>query len=253
MTTDPTHSTPSLDNRSRMLWAGLVLALAVAMGAGAWSAISRLQNAPGRSATRGHDQPQIATGAAGISLSSPAAAGDLPAGDALPSFSLVEKSGRIVRSDDLRGKVWVADFIFTRCPNVCPDLTRKMGEVRRRLDEGGATDIVTVSISVDPVFDTPPVLAKYAENFRANAPSWLFLTGEPDAVVRLVNDGFHLIMNDPKAGPPAHSNRFVLVDRLGRTRGTHLGSDAGVVDQIVKEALTLASEGSDKASTGAGS
>lgn len=220
-----------------MLWVGLVLALAIAVGAGAWSALSRMER------TSPASDPSAPGGTGGgAPPAHRAGAGSMPGDEPLPEFALTDRSGRIVTREDLAGKVWVANFIFTRCPSVCPDLTRKMANVRRQLHARGADDVVSVSISVDPVFDTPAVLDAYARNHQADSTSWLFLTGDPDAVVRLVNDGFHLIMNDPKAGPPAHSNRFALVDAGGRVRATHLGDDTGIVDLIVTEAVAIRNE-----------
>jgi protein SCO1/2 len=223
---EPT-TTPSPDARTRVLWIALVAALLVALGAGAWTYL----------AGRGRTAPvEASSGAAPVpSLVSAAE------GEPLPAFSLTDRSGRTVTLADLQGKVWIADFIFTRCPNICPELTRKMRDVRKRLDEAGGGQIVSVSISVDPKHDTPKVLADYADSFHA-APTWLFLTGEPRAVYGLVTSGFHLAMSDPDQSVPGHSNRFVLVDARGRLRGTHLGTEEGVVDSIVEDALTLERE-----------
>jgi protein SCO1/2 len=116
-----------------------------------------------------------------------------------------------------------------------------MGAVRKRLDDAGATSVVSVSISVDPKYDTPRILTDYANTFHA-APSWLFLTGEPRAVYGLVNSGFRLAMADPDASAPGHSNRFVLVDAQGRIRGTRVGTEDGVVEGIVEDALALTRE-----------
>jgi protein SCO1/2 len=223
-----TTVTSTTDPRTRWLWLALVAALVLAAGAGTWTVFSARRAAPADTAEH--------------------AGGLVPpdAGEALPAFSLTDRSGRTVTLDDLMGKVWIADFIFTRCPNVCPDLTRKMRDVRKKLDEAGGGEIVSVSITVDPKHDTPKILADYAESFRAE-PSWLFLTGEPREVYGLVTSGFHLAMADPDEAVPGHSNRFVLVDARGRVRGTRLGTEDGVVDAIVKDALALEREPSRSA------
>lgn len=219
--------TSHTDPRTRLLWVALAAALALAVGAGTWSVFSSRRSAAGAAALSGAEpSPSL-----------------VPAesGEKLPEFSLTERSGRTVTLADLQGKVWVADFIFTRCPNVCPDLTRKMRDVRWKLDAAGAPGIVAVSITVDPKHDTPKILAEYADTFHAG-PSWLFLTGEPREVYGLVRGGFKLAMADPDESVPGHSNRFVLVDAQGRIRGTRLGTEDGVVDALVKDALTLQSE-----------
>ncbi|HVR69235.1 MAG TPA: SCO family protein [Vicinamibacteria bacterium] len=139
----------------------------------------------------------------------------------LPAFSLVDSGGRAVTADDLRGKAWVADFIFTRCGGACPTLTARMAALRRDMPP----DVAFVSITVDPAHDTPEVLAAYAR--RAGAESnWLFLTGERDALYRLALEGFKLGVEEvpPERqaagdGPFLHSSHFVLVDGRGRVRG----------------------------------
>lgn len=219
--------TPTPDSRARILWVTLVATLALALGAGTWTVFSGHWRA---------GAPPAASGAEPAPSLVPAGSGE-----ALPEFSLTERSGRTVTLADFQGKVWVADFIFTRCPNICPDLTRKMKDVRQKLDEAGGEGIVAVSISVDPKHDTPKILADYADSFHAG-PEWLFLTGEPRDVYGLVTSGFRLAMADPDESVPGHSNRFVLVDAQGRIRGTHLGTEEGVVDALVRDALTLERE-----------
>ena len=230
------NSAPS-DGRSGLLWAALALVLGLAIGAGAWSALARRERG-----TAGTPPSAAATGGETAGVLTGGGPGPLAVGKEVLPFSLTERSGRPVRRADLDGKVWIANFIFTRCSNVCPDLTRKMAAVRTKLAEHGADDIVSVSFSVDPAYDTPAVLAGYASAFHADRASWLFLTGEPKDLLHIVNDGFQLAMANPTSGPPAHSNRFVLVDAKGRMRSTHLGTDEGVVDIIVKEALALRKE-----------
>src|SRR5262245_28418660 len=159
---EPSTETPRSDPRTRLLWIALATAIILAVGAGTWTVFS------GRKAKAGAGSSTSTSG------SEPAQGGLVPAlyGEPLPDFSLTDRSGRTVTLADLTGKVWVADFIFTRCPNVCPDLTRKMRDIRRKLDEQDGRDVVTVSITVDPKHDTTKVLAEYADNFHAD-PSWL--------------------------------------------------------------------------------
>ena len=92
----------------------------------------------------------------------------LPVLGTVPPFALTERGGDAVRSEDLAGHVWVADFVFTRCPDFCPALTGRFARLQRELDV--ATDgIRLVSFSVDPTHDTPEVLQGYA----ARAKKWV--------------------------------------------------------------------------------
>ena len=205
-----------------VLWACLGAVILIVIGLGLWSMGRRAAGVPGSPAPPGSAWPF--------------------AGDSAPDFSLTDATGRTVTRSDLRGKVWIANFIFTRCVTICPVLTRRMSEIRAKLTVESAGDVLSVSFTVDPSFDTPDVMREYARGFHAESAGWIFLTGDPKAMVRVVRDGFHLMMNDPGDGPPAHSNRFVLVDASGRIRSSHTGDEEGVVDTIVKEALALRRE-----------
>jgi len=166
----------------------------------------------------------------------------LPVLGTVPPFALTERSGRTVRSDDLRGRVWIADFVFTRCPDFCPLITSRMGELQLSLRPGD--DLRFVSFTVDPVHDTPEVLRDYATHAGAT-DAWLFLTGQRDAVAGLVHDGFKLAFADdgPPAQPITHSDRFVLVDRSLQIRGYYLATDAGDLARLRQDAAALRASG----------
>lgn len=146
---------------------------------------------------------------------------ELPVLADLPEFSLTERSGKTVTLNDLRGKVWVADFIFTGCAGPCPVMSKRMQTLQAELLRDRKDSVLCVSFSVDPENDTPEVLREYAETRGADPKRWLFLTGEKKKVRSLVADGFKLTV--PKTPEEEeellHSTRFVLVDRKGRIRG----------------------------------
>jgi cytochrome oxidase Cu insertion factor (SCO1/SenC/PrrC family) len=162
----------------------------------------------------------------------------------LPSFALVEATGRTVTADDLRGRPWVADFMFTRCGGVCPAMTARMAELRRESPE----DVVFVSITVDPAHDTPEVLGRYARRAGAG-PGWLFLTGSQDALYRLAIEGFKLGVEEVPPGrelrgdePFLHSSHFVLVDRKGYVRGYYDSTDEGALGRLRRDLVAVRSE-----------
>jgi len=148
-----------------------------------------------------------------------------------------------VTSADLAGRVWIADFVFTRCPDVCPLLSTRMAALQKSLATGD-DPVRLVSISVDPAHDTPAVLAEYAERYHAG-PGWLFLTGSRDAVAGLLRDGFRVAFADdgPPASPITHSDRFVLVDRQLRVRGYYHGNDQADLRRLVADAAAVRREG----------
>lgn len=111
-----------------------------------------------------------------------------------PSFTLTDQLGRPVSDIDLRGKVVVADFIYTTCTDICPALTAQMSSLRTRLADEGllGDDVVLLSITVDPSRDTPEVMRAYSEPFAADPANWHFLTGDEASIRQVVVDGFML-------------------------------------------------------------
>ena len=163
----------------------------------------------------------------------------LPVLGAVPSFTLVERSGRAVSAADLAGHVWVADFVFTHCPTFCPLLTERMAGLQKALVPA-ADPVRLVSFSVDPAHDTPEVLEDYARRAGAGE-GWLFVTGPRGALAALLRDGFKVAWADdgPPASPITHSDRFVLVDRALRIRGYYHGTEPDDVARLARDALAL--------------
>ena len=164
-----------------------------------------------------------AAGSAWFAVRAQQAHEELPVLATIPDFSLTEASGRTVTRQDLVGRPWVADLVFTHCGGICPIMTASMSRLVQ-----SATDLPGVrfvSISVDPANDTPEVLSAYAARFNADRARWLFLTGEQDAIRKLAIGGLKLPLadGDPAQGEEAilHSQRFVLIDAQGRVRGTY--------------------------------
>jgi protein SCO1/2 len=160
----------------------------------------------------------------------------------VPAFALVNRDGRTVTEADLAGAPWIADFVFTRCAASCPLMTARMARLARDLDLAAAGGrLHFVSFDVDPVHDTPPVLAAYAARYHA-PPAWLFLTGPEATLHRLSRDGFKLAIEPaggPEKEPILHSTRFVLVDGAGRIRGYYDGFDEESMGKLVRDLAAL--------------
>ncbi|MEA2694933.1 MAG: hypothetical protein QOJ16_4320 [Acidobacteriota bacterium] len=156
----------------------------------------------------------------------------------VPPFALTNRDGRPVTLATLAGAPWIADFVFTRCAASCPMMTARMARLGEELPTGER--VRRVSFTVDPVHDTPEVLARYAATFHAPA-DWLFLTGPEPDLHRLSREGFKLAIDVPKgdAGstqePILHSTRFVLVDGEGRIRGYYDGEDEEAMKKLVRD------------------
>ena len=160
----------------------------------------------------------------------------------VPDFTLTERSGRTVALRDLSGKYWVADFIFTRCTGVCPLLTTRMASLVKQLSgRPGADDMMFVSFSVDPDWDTPEVLSRHAASLGIVDPRWLFVTGPRQELYHLIGDGFKLsVAQNTLAGSSAgdlitHSDRFALVDPKGEIRGYYHGDEADTVAILIAD------------------
>lgn len=158
-----------------------------------------------------------------------------------PMFSLTEQSGKPVTTTDLRGKVWIADFIYTRCEDTCP----LQSSVMARLQSEFQTDanLRLVSITVDPLNDSPEVLSRYAAQHGAQADRWVFLTGEPGEIKRIAQEGFRLsaipVTNGTKDPVVFHSSRFILIDQNGDIRGYYDSSDPKAVKRLGATAKAL--------------
>ena len=169
----------------------------------------------------------------------------------LPTWTMTAEDGTPIGTEQLHGKVWIANFLFTSCQSSCPPLAKATAQLQDRLrpllPKDGPSPVQIVSISVDPVTDTPPVLAAFAKNYGADPRIWRFATGEYDAMEHLVTDGFLLPLergdvppkgvpghdHNPLTGRPtpvetAHSLRFVVVDQEGHVRGTWDKDEAGL-------------------------
>ena len=161
---------------------------------------------------------------------------------ALPDFSLtavtVDGTAPFDRAT-LRGRAWIADFVYTRCTGPCPMMTANMAGLQKRLPRS----IGLLSFTVDPDHDSPEVLTLYARKFSADPQRWFFLTGEKAELMRLVRDGFLLPVAENAAAQPgerfAHSTKFVLIDSNANVRGWYDGDDAAALDKLATDAKKL--------------
>lgn len=190
----------------------------------------------------------------------------------MPDFTLLDRSGRPVGRADLLGKVWLLNFIYTRCTETCP--TQSFQVARLQSEFADAPDLRLVSITVDPQHDTPELLTEYAERHGADRDRWLFLTGDKREIYCLAR-GLNLGVvdpsdpNPPACGTPAaralgavfallqppfafathgseglimHSARLVLVDRAARVRAYHLATDEDSLERLRPNLRALLAE-----------
>ncbi len=158
----------------------------------------------------------------------PAPREQLKIGDAVPDFDLTDQHGRQVRLSGLLGKVVAINFIYTRCPlpDVCPRLAANFAVLQRRFRGQFGRDLMLLSITVDPDFDTPPVLAEYAKRWSADYAGWRFLTGD----VAKVAAGFGEVYWADE-GSIGHNSTTSVIGRDGRLAAIVEGSSYRV-DQL---------------------
>jgi protein SCO1/2 len=163
---------------------------------------------------------------------------------AAPPFTLTDQLERPVSSGMFRGKIVIANFIYTSCTDICPLLSTQMQSLQERLRQENllGNQVQLLSFSVDPARDTPAVLRNYAERHKADPDAWRFLTGPEETVKPLIVDGFHLgvqALPPPTATSGAHSHsaasleeyevmhsgRFALIDQQGHIRTYYDGRE----------------------------
>ncbi len=161
-----------------------------------------------------------------------------------PVFALTDRGGREVRSADLLGKVWIANFIYTHCTDTCPVQSAEMKGLQDKFAR--EQDLRLVSITVDPKRDSPPVLAAYAARFGADPARWFFLTGKAEDISRIAQEGFHLTAAEIPAaerhGADAthlHNPHFVVVDRSGEIRGYYPGTEKDALERLGRDLAVL--------------
>ena len=226
--------------QQRIFWGTLILILTGVIGTGIWSLLNQRR----------------------IGMMAASRSQHLPVYGTVPDFSLIERSGRQVEKADLQGQIWIANFIFTNCPDQCPMMTAQMAQLQTALSH--VHDVRLVSFTVDPERDTPEVLSEYAKYFGADHDRWLFLTGAKEAIHDLAREGFHLgvidrrdeAQNEKILGTEAHthgqekeiaamilhSSRFVLVDRRAQIRGYYSSTEGEVVQRLLLALGTLLRE-----------
>jgi len=151
----------------------------------------------------------------------------------VPAFTLIDQAGRPVSREDLLGKVWIADFIFTRCAGQCPMMSDEMARLAATFRTHGSVKLI--SFTVDPDWDTPEVLARYAKRYGAASEQWHFVTGDKEELWRVCQEGFRLAVaadGGTVEEPITHSVRFVLVDREGNIRGYYDATDSAAMKQL---------------------
>jgi len=162
---------------------------------------------------------------------------ELPILGQVQDFNLFDEKGKEFSLSKLQGGIWIANFFFTTCGDICPVMSKNMASLHRSF--ALVDDVTQVSITVNPEFDSSDVLQKYAEKYRANTSKWHFLTGTRGQITELVVNSFKLGSIEE---PIFHSSKFSLVDRQGKIRGYYDGVQPGEVSQLFIDIAMLLKE-----------
>lgn len=155
------------------------------------------------------------------------------------NITFTNQLGKQVQLDDIRSKAIVVNFFFTRCPSICPRLTRAM----KRLQDsfGKNPDIVHfISISVDPEHDSVENLRKFADKYKANHDTWWFVTGDKKEIYDFAIQEMKASIADPGVDTAfIHTEDFFLLDSSRVIRGWYNGFDSTEQNQLVRDIPTL--------------
>lgn len=162
---------------------------------------------------------------------------ELPKLFEVPGFALIDQDGQPLAKENLLGKVWVADFVFTRCAGPCPMMTERMAGLQKTVKNA---EVKLVSFTVDPEHDTPKVLQAYGKKYGADTARWVMATGNLGTIFD-VAAGMKIAAKPAEGETPIiHSTKFVLVDREGWIRGYYDGQDDAAISQLTHDADRLA-------------
>lgn len=162
----------------------------------------------------------------------------------IPAFNFTDQFGKTISNKTVSGKIYVADFFFTRCGSICPKMTDNMGVVAKTFLHNDT--VMILSHSVTPELDNVPVLKAYAEHKNITNPNWHLLTGSKDQIYNIARRGYFAddaIGYDKDVSQFLHTENFILVDKHGRIRGVYNGTIMFEIENLIRHIKILEQEG----------
>lgn len=155
-------------------------------------------------------------------------------------FSYSDQNGKPFGTEELAGKVWIADFIFTKCKTVCSPMTNEMASLQKKIKEEGI-QVEFVSFTVDPTIDSPKALKNYLLQFTDDESNWHALTGyTQEAIEVFAREQFQTIVQKPTTSNQViHGTNFYLIDQHGRIVNEYNYVDASYVKELMKDVKKL--------------
>ncbi len=162
---------------------------------------------------------------------------------AISNFQFVNQDSVIVTNETFKNKIYVADFFFTSCRTICPIMKTQMARVNIAVQD--MPDVLILSHSIDPEYDTVGLLHDYAERLGAKNNKWYFVTGKPrDYVFNIAQTSYFATAMEDKSEPDGfvHSGAFLLIDKAGRLRGKYDGTKEDDVNRLIEDIKRLRKE-----------
>lgn len=160
----------------------------------------------------------------------------------IPPFSFTDQDGNTVTEKTVEGRIYVADFIFTSCPSICPIMTGNLKKVQDEFKDN--PNLLILSHSIDPSFDSPEVLKKYAAEKGADTKMWKFLTGNQDSIYDICEKSYMAFaqINEGAPGGYLHSGFLVLIDKNRHIRGAYDGTIENKTEDLIRDIKLLLQE-----------
>lgn len=161
----------------------------------------------------------------------------------IPAFSFTDQDGKTVTEKTVDGKIYVADFIFTRCGSICPKMTKNMGLIQEKFKNND--EVLLLSHSVTPEMDSVPVLKKYAMEKGVISGKWHLLTGNQEDIYRLAKKEYYAgdtIGYYQTGNEFLHTENFILIDKFRRIRGVYNGTLSLEAERLMDDIATLLKE-----------
>ena len=157
-------------------------------------------------------------------------------------FRFVDQDSAIITNDTFKGKIYVADFFFTTCRTICPIMKTQMLRVYQVIKE--EPDVLLLSHTIDPEYDTVRLLHDYARRLGVKSDKWHFVTGNQDSIYKIAQTSYFATAMIDKAEPDGfiHSGAFLLIDRHQRIRGKYDGTKDDDINNLLKDIERLRKE-----------
>lgn len=160
----------------------------------------------------------------------------------ISDFNLINQNGKTITKEDFEGKIYIADFFFTRCQTICPIMAINMGDLQEKFKND--PDLKFLSHSVTPLLDSVPVLRAYADKNGAIDGKWEITTGDKKHIYELARKSYFAVLDEGDGGDQdfIHTEQFILVDKKGQIRGFYDGTEKEEMQRIIDDISILKRE-----------